>query len=48
MPGTVRCGLIQASCTTPVEESLEKIKRESVDKHLKLISDAAARGVRIL
>ena len=48
MPGTVRCGLIQASCTTPTQESLEKIKKESIEKHLKLIADAAAQGVQIL
>ncbi len=48
MPGVVRCGLIQASCTTPTEESLEKIKRDSIDKHLKIIGDAAAKGVKIL
>ena len=48
MPGTVRCGLIQASCTTPTQESLEKIKRESIEKHLKLIAEAAAKGVQIL
>ena len=48
MPGVVRCGLIQASCTTPTEESLAKIKRDSIDKHLKIIGDAAAKGVKIL
>ena len=48
MPRTVRCGLIQATCTTPVEESLEKIKREALDKHLKLIGQAASKGVQIL
>jgi N-carbamoylputrescine amidase len=48
MPRNVRCGLIQAACTTPVEESLERIKQEAVEKHLRLIADAAARGVQIL
>ena len=36
MPRIVRCALIQATCTTPTEESLEKIKREAIEKHLKL------------
>src|SRR5207247_2612680 len=48
MPGLVRCGLIQARCTTPVEESLEKIKRDAVEKHLKLIEEAASQNVKIL
>src|SRR5438034_4013276 len=48
MPGLVRCGLIQARCTTPVEESLEKIKRDAVEKHLKLIEEAASQNVQIL
>ena len=48
MPRVVRCGLIQATCTTPVEESLEKIKRDAIDKHLKLIEQAASKKVQIL
>src|SRR6266516_8198841 len=44
----VRCGLIQAKCTTPVEESLEKIKRDAIDKHLKFIEAAASQNVQIL
>ncbi len=48
MPRNVRCGLIQAACTTPTTESLETIRKESLDKHLKLIADAAAKGVKIL
>src|SRR5207244_8468561 len=48
MPGTVRCGLIQATCTTSTEESLEKIKQESIEKHLKFIAEAAGKGVKIL
>lgn len=48
MPRNVRCGLIQAACTTPTTESLETIRNESVEKHLKLIADAAAKGVKIL
>src|ERR1700733_9847228 len=48
MPRTVRCGLIQASCTTPVDQPLDKIRKESIDKHLKLIEEAARKGVQIL
>src|SRR5215470_6513560 len=48
MPRNVRCGLIQATCTTPTEESLEKIKRDAIEKHLKLIEQAANRGAKIL
>jgi N-carbamoylputrescine amidase len=48
MPRIVRCALIQATCTTPTEESLEKIRRDAVEKHLKLIDEAAAKGAKIL
>jgi beta-ureidopropionase len=48
MPRNVRCGLIQAACTTPTGESLETIKREAIEKHLKLIGEAAGNGVKIL
>jgi N-carbamoylputrescine amidase len=48
MARNVRCGLIQASCTTPSDAPLETIKRDSIEKHLKWIADAAAKGVKIL
>ena len=48
MPATVRCGLIQATCTTSTQESLERIKQESIEKHLKFIAEAAGKGVKIL
>jgi N-carbamoylputrescine amidase len=48
MSGLVRCGLIQATCTTPTQEPLEKIRQESIEKHMKLIVDAAAKDVKIL
>src|SRR5689334_25295601 len=48
MPRIVRCGLIQARCTTPAEESLDKIKQIAIEKHLKLTEQAAAKGVKIL
>src|SRR5262249_59369735 len=48
MPRIVRCALIQAICTTPTEEPLEKIKRDAIEKHLKLIDEAASKGAQIL
>src|SRR6478672_9143058 len=48
MPRIVPCALIQATCTTPAQESLEKIKRDSIEKHLKLIDEAAEKGAKIL
>ncbi|MBX3279687.1 MAG: acyltransferase [Acidobacteria bacterium] len=48
MPRIVRCGLIQASCTTPASASLEKIREEAIEKHLGFIEEAARQGVQIL
>src|SRR5207245_7210071 len=48
MARIVRCALIQATCSTPAEEPLEKIKREAIEKHLKLIDEAARKGAKIL
>ena len=48
MPRIVRCGLIQAACTTPPGESLEKIRDAAIEKHLRFIEDAAKKGVQIL
>jgi beta-ureidopropionase len=48
MPRIVRCALIQATCTTPTSESLDKIKRDAIEKHLKLIGEAAAKGAKIV
>src|SRR5580658_147295 len=48
MARVVKCGLIQAACTTPASEDLEKIRRDSIDKHLKLIGEAARKDVQIL
>src|SRR5262249_47224006 len=48
MPRIIRCALIQATCTTPTEEPLEKIKRDAIEKHLKLMEEAAAKGAKIL
>src|SRR6266849_778144 len=48
MSRVVRCALIQAACSTPAEEPLEKIKREAIEKHLKLVDQAAQKGAKIL
>ena len=48
MQRTVKCGLIQATNAAPTNAGIEEIKRENVEKHLKLIEDAAAQGVQIL
>jgi N-carbamoylputrescine amidase len=45
----VRCGLIQASnVKSPAEASLAEIREAMVAKHLRLIDEAAAKGVQIL
>ena len=48
MSRMVRCGLIQASNPLGPENSLEKIKKAMLDKHLKLIDQAARKKVQIL
>ena len=48
MPRIVRCGLIQAACTTPSEESLDVIRNGAIEKHLRFIEEAATKGVQIL
>ena len=48
MPRIVKCGLIQATHAGPTDAPIEEIKRANVDKHLKMIEDAARQGVQIL
>jgi len=48
MSGIVKCGLIQAKNAAPAEAPIEEIKRINVEKHLKLIEEAARQGVKIL
>src|SRR5436305_14504005 len=48
MPRTVKCGLIQARSAAPTDAPIEKIKRANIDKHVKMIEDAARQGVQIL
>jgi N-carbamoylputrescine amidase len=48
MSRIIKCGLIQAKNAAPTDAPIEEIKRINLDKHLKLIDEAANRGVKIL
>src|ERR1039458_3426501 len=48
MSRIVRCGLIQASSAAASNRSLPEIKKAMIDKHLKLIAQAAKKKVKIL
>jgi len=48
MPRIVRCGLIQARNVLGPEAGLPKVKKAMIDKHLKLIGEAAKKGAKVL
>ena len=48
MPRNVRCGLIQASTALDGTKPLAAIKKAMLDKHLKLINEAARKKVQVL
>jgi N-carbamoylputrescine amidase len=48
MPRKVRCGLIQASTALDGAKPLPAIKKAMLDKHLKLIDEAAKKKVQVL
>src|SRR5581483_1454680 len=48
MARTVRCGLIQASTPVTGDRPLAAIKKAMLDKHLKMIEQAAKKKVQIL
>jgi N-carbamoylputrescine amidase len=48
MPRVVRCGLIQAKNELTPEHSLDDIKKAMNDKHVRMIEEAAAKGVQVL
>jgi N-carbamoylputrescine amidase len=48
MPRIVKGGLIQATLAISSEQPIEVIKKSMIDKHLKMIDDAAKKGVQIL
>ncbi len=48
MPRIVRCGLIQAKNVLGPKSGLPAIKKAMIDKHVKMIADAATKKVKIL
>ena len=48
MANIVKGGLIQATLSTSTEQPIEKIKQSMIDKHIKMIEEAAQKGVQIL
>src|SRR5437667_7437946 len=48
MPRIVKAGLIQATLAGSTSDSLDAIRKANVDKHVKLIEQAAKEGVQIL
>ncbi|MDR3610018.1 MAG: nitrilase-related carbon-nitrogen hydrolase [Ignavibacteriaceae bacterium] len=48
MARIVRGGLIQATLALSSEQPIEKVKQAMIDKHVKMIGEAAAKGVQIL
>jgi len=48
MARIVKCGLTQAKCELSGEEPLERIKEYMIEKHLKLIQEAAKKDTKIL
>jgi beta-ureidopropionase len=48
MPRNVRCALIQASNALPTNRPLAQIRKAMIDKHLKLIEQAAKKKAQIL
>jgi N-carbamoylputrescine amidase len=48
MSRTVKCGLIQATNAASTDAPIDEIKRANLDKHLRMIEDAARQGVQIL
>src|SRR5215467_7503639 len=48
MPRIVRCGLIQAANACGTDQHIDKIKQANLEKNLKYIEQAAARGVQII
>ncbi|MGA7574638.1 MAG: nitrilase-related carbon-nitrogen hydrolase, partial [Terriglobales bacterium] len=48
MSRNVRCGLIQASNALSANRSLPEVKKAMIEKHLKLIEQAAKKKVKIL
>ena len=48
MARNVRCGLIQASNVIPGDRPVAEVKQAMLDKHVKLVEEAAAKGLFLL
>ena len=48
MPGSIRCGLIQAKNVAAPGDSIKTIKKKNIEKHLQFIDMAGRKGVKIL
>ena len=48
MPRIVRAGVIQAGIGTEAPQQLDRLKKYMIDKHVPLIEQAAAEGVKVL
>ena len=48
MPRVVRGGLIQATLAGSGDQPIDTLKKAMIDKHIRMIEDAAAKGVQIL
>src|SRR5215510_9096271 len=48
MPRIIRCALIQASNALSTDRPLEQIRKAMIDKHLRLIEQAARKKAKIL
>ena len=48
MANIVKSGLIQATLSESTEQPINKIKQSMIDKHVKMIEEAAKKGVQIL
>lgn len=48
MAKTVRCGLIQASNVVHPDRPVAEVKQAMIDKHVKMVEEAAKKGVQIL
>ena len=48
MPGVIKGGLIQTTLALPGDQPIESIKKAMMDKHIRMIDDAAKKGVQIL
>jgi beta-ureidopropionase len=48
MSRVIKCGLIQAANIAPTDAPIDEIKRANLDHQMKMVEDAAAKGVQML